>query len=64
MSDQDEMLDALMPSIMQLKEVSLAIRGELGVHSQLLDEMETKVDRTNLVLNNTNRRVTTLRRQI
>jgi len=64
MSQQDELLDALLPSITQLKYISQAMHTELELQNNLLNKMDTEVDKANIKLNQTNKRTTKLLRQL
>ena len=55
--EQDEHLDHLSRSINRQHHISLQINDELGVHTGLLEELDTEVDRTGSRLSSARRRL-------
>lgn len=57
LSEQDSHLDQLSQSINRQHHISLQINDELDVHSGLLEELDTDIDRTHSRLGNARRRL-------
>jgi len=57
LGEQDEHLDHLSRSINRQHHISLQINDELGVHTGLLEELDTEVDRTGSRLSSARRRL-------
>jgi len=57
MQQQDEHIDILSSSIFRQKEIATTIHTELDVHSRLLDDLESKTDKTTYGIESTNKRV-------
>ncbi|KAM6494904.1 syntaxin-like protein [Amanita muscaria] len=57
LGEQDEHLDQLSRSINRQHHISLQINDELGVHTGLLEELDTEVDRTGSRLSSARRRL-------
>ncbi|KAF5353951.1 hypothetical protein D9756_007178 [Leucocoprinus leucothites] len=57
MNEQDDHLDQLSQSINRQHHISLQIGGELEVHSGLLEELDTDIDRTHSRLSGARRRL-------
>ncbi|KAG7338134.1 hypothetical protein IV203_034359 [Nitzschia inconspicua] len=60
---QDSMIDQLAVGLGRLREQSYAIGDEAGLHTQLLDEMETNMDSAHEVLGAEARRAARLRQE-
>lgn len=57
MSDQDQTLDILSQSVSKQKEIAVTINTELDVHNRLLDDLDSKVGKTQAGIERENRHI-------
>jgi len=57
MQMQDSYLDSLGQSVARQKEIAITIDGELDVHAKLLDDLDTKTEKTRLGIEGNTKRI-------
>ena len=64
LADQDDEIDKLSGTVTRIKGIAIDINSELGVHEDIITDIENNTDRTNHTLISTNRKVNSLRSMI